>query len=165
MPNYQNGKIYKITSPSTDKIYIGSTTQPLNRRFDEHKSYYKTSSVVQSSNKMLQYTDCVIELIEEYPCDTKRELEHKEQYYMNLYREIIVNSYNSIRKCRKKELRIYRSKPKNKQKMRVYKQNYRKKNKEQLNEKQRIYRNYQKSWGGHKYNDNNLLKISLDLFH
>ena len=37
MPNYQNGKIYKIHSYQTDDIYIGSTTNTLSRRFSEHK--------------------------------------------------------------------------------------------------------------------------------
>ncbi len=36
------GRIYKITSPNTEKVYVGSTTQTLNRRFQHHKSEYKT---------------------------------------------------------------------------------------------------------------------------
>jgi predicted GIY-YIG superfamily endonuclease len=40
MPNYQNGKIYKICSSLTDKIYIGSTTNYLVRRMSDHRSKY-----------------------------------------------------------------------------------------------------------------------------
>jgi hypothetical protein len=32
MPNYANGKIYKLWSPQGDDIYIGSTTQFVKRK-------------------------------------------------------------------------------------------------------------------------------------
>ena len=39
--DYQNGKIYKIVSNQTDKIYIGSTACPrLCTRLAQHKSNY-----------------------------------------------------------------------------------------------------------------------------
>ena len=38
---YNNGKIYKIVSDSTDKIYVGSTTQPLSKRHYEHKKNFQ----------------------------------------------------------------------------------------------------------------------------
>ena len=42
MPNYQNSKIYKLTSPHTNKIYIGSTTQKyLSDRKSGHIRDYK----------------------------------------------------------------------------------------------------------------------------
>ena len=38
MPNYQNGKVYSIRSHSRpDLVYVGSTTQPLSKRFGGHK--------------------------------------------------------------------------------------------------------------------------------
>jgi predicted GIY-YIG superfamily endonuclease len=37
MPDYKNGKIYKLWSPQGDEIYIGSTTQSLAKRKAEHK--------------------------------------------------------------------------------------------------------------------------------
>ena len=40
--DYQNGKIYQITSHCGDKIYIGSTTKKyLSQRMDKHRSSYK----------------------------------------------------------------------------------------------------------------------------
>ena len=42
MPNYHNSKIYKIWSPSTDMVYIGSTTQSLALRLGGHVSTYKS---------------------------------------------------------------------------------------------------------------------------
>ena len=178
MPNYQNGKIYKITSPSTNKIYVGSTTRLLNLRFRDHKYHYKTGKI--SSAKMLQYNDCVIELIEEYPCNSKKELCEREQFYMNLNKDNLVNFYNSIRKCTKEYLNKYRSEPKNKEKMCVYNKNYKEKNKEKLIKKQKVYynqnketinqqkkilRKYQSSWGGNNRSNNNLLEIDTDLFN
>ena len=41
MPNYQNGKIYKLVSPHTDEIYIGSTVARLCKRFGNHKNLVK----------------------------------------------------------------------------------------------------------------------------
>ena len=37
MPNYNNGKIYKIYNTITDDIYIGATTQLLSARMREHR--------------------------------------------------------------------------------------------------------------------------------
>ena len=37
MPNYQNGKIYKLVCDDPEKIYIGSTTQRLSARLSSHK--------------------------------------------------------------------------------------------------------------------------------
>ena len=40
MPDYSNGKIYKITCNETYRCYIGSTTKTLTRRFQQHKGSY-----------------------------------------------------------------------------------------------------------------------------
>ena len=86
MPNYQNGKIYYIRSFKTDDVYIGSTTQKLCQRLQEHKSNYKrfmldNNCPYLTSFEILKYTDSYIELIEKYPCDDKDELRKKEGYY------------------------------------------------------------------------------------
>ena len=42
MPNYALGKIYKLTHPDTDDVYIGSTCQKyLSTRLCGHKALYK----------------------------------------------------------------------------------------------------------------------------
>jgi hypothetical protein len=94
MNKYQNGKIYKLTSKQTDNIYVGSTTKPLVQRMSGHKCDYKCTSV-----EMLKYDDCIIELIEDYPCDSKTELEKREQHYIDLYKDIIVNKHNATIFC------------------------------------------------------------------
>ena len=38
MPNYQNGKIYKLVSNISNDIYIGSTVNKLSHRLNKHKS-------------------------------------------------------------------------------------------------------------------------------
>jgi hypothetical protein len=74
MPDYQNGKIYKIWSPQGNEIYIGSTVNSLAKRLGHHKSVRDCRSRYLFEN----YDDVRIELIEEYPCDNKIQLNKKE---------------------------------------------------------------------------------------
>ena len=37
----QKGRVYKLTSPETDKIYIGSTFKTLHQRLIRHKQHYR----------------------------------------------------------------------------------------------------------------------------
>ena len=41
MPDYQNGKIYKIWDNNYTECYVGSTTQDLSVRMAEHRKFYK----------------------------------------------------------------------------------------------------------------------------
>ena len=74
MPDFKNGKIYKLWSPQGDEIYIGSTTQPLYKRLNQHKNGRDCNSKYLFEN----YNVVKIELIEEYPCNNKMELDRKE---------------------------------------------------------------------------------------
>ena len=82
MRNYQNGKIYAIRSYQTDDVYIGSTTQSLSKRFSKHKEGYKRYLNGKDSNvtsyNIIKFDDVYIELIENYPCNSKEELCRKE---------------------------------------------------------------------------------------
>ena len=80
MPDYSNGKIYKIHSYQTDLVYYGSTTQALCRRFSKHKSDIKRRNT--SSKQILEYGDAMITLIELFPCGSKSELEARERFYI-----------------------------------------------------------------------------------
>lgn len=88
---YQNGKIYTIRSYQTDKFYIGSTCSPLHKRLYQHKavykSYLKNSINFISSFDIIKYEDCYIELMEFFKCNTKNELEKRENELIrdNLY--------------------------------------------------------------------------------
>jgi hypothetical protein len=88
---YQRGKIYMITSPHTEEIYIGSTCEPtLARRLAKHvmsyKLYQEGKSCYYTSYKILEAGDYEISLIDgEMYCDTKQELQKWEQMYINEY--------------------------------------------------------------------------------
>ena len=80
--DYKNGKIYTIRSHQTDKIYIGSTTQPLSKRLSCHKGQYKSylngKKKYITSLEIIKYGDAYIELLEKYPCDNKMMLHKRE---------------------------------------------------------------------------------------
>lgn len=75
MPDYQKGKIYQIVCYETNERYVGSTTQPLSKRLHEHTLKTK---IGYSSYDIITRGNYQIELIEEYPCDTKQQLNRKE---------------------------------------------------------------------------------------
>ena len=86
MPNYQNGKIYKIINDENDLVYYGSTTQSLCRRFTRHKDYYKkfleTSKRLCYSTEILKYNNPMIILVEDFPCERKEQLTARERFYI-----------------------------------------------------------------------------------
>lgn len=88
---YHNGKIYKLTH--LDKmIYIGSTTVQLETCLEFHKEYSKKP---ENKSKIYKYIreneDIKIELIQEYKCENKQELESKEGEYIMKYKSEILN--------------------------------------------------------------------------
>lgn len=76
MPNYQDGKIYKIVG--NGMTYYGSTTIPLSKRFYDHK--HQTTC---SSKEIVCHEDCEILLVENYPCETRQELLKRERFYID----------------------------------------------------------------------------------
>ena len=87
MVNYANGKIYKITGGGL--TYIGSTTQPLYKRFSGHKltkAFFDKGDKSRScsSSQLLAFDDCCITLIEDFPCERKEQLLARERYYYDL---------------------------------------------------------------------------------
>jgi len=82
MPNYQNGKVYKIISLSNPDIlpYYGSTTQRLCSRMVEHRNVYKKNPC--KSKSLIECGDAKIVLIENYPCNSREELSKKEAEYI-----------------------------------------------------------------------------------
>jgi hypothetical protein len=90
MPNYQNGKIYKLVSFQTDKIYIGSTTQSLAVRKAEHVKKYKHflagKGNYTTSYELIKLGDVDIVLIENFPCNSKEELHKQERFYIENFK-------------------------------------------------------------------------------
>jgi hypothetical protein len=95
MPDYSKGKIYKIWSAQTDKVYIGSTTQALSKRMSGHRASYrkKRSNGIPytTSCQILDHDDAKIELIENCPCDSREHLLVREGYY--------IRSLDCVNKC------------------------------------------------------------------
>ena len=121
MVNFQNGKIYAVRSNHTEKIYIGSTAQTLSRRMSVHRNQPTRCS----SREIMQYSDAYIELIEEFPCRNKMELNKREG-------EIIRATVDCVNK------RIAgRSQQEWYDEHDGYNKEYRQKNKANLNDKQR----------------------------
>ena len=84
MTCYQNGKIYKIVNDVDDKIYIGSTCNPLYKRFYDHKSRgkgWQPEFKVYSHLNKVGWDNVSIILIENYPCKTMDELRARERYH------------------------------------------------------------------------------------
>ena len=110
MVNYQNGKIYKIVSSQTDKVYVGSTTKlQLSQRLAEHNYNYKKytggKTYFWTSFEIVMFEDAEIILVAAFPCSSKDELHARERYWI----ENIGNTVNKMRKLNitKEEKREY----------------------------------------------------------
>ena len=125
MNNYSHGKIYKISDNTSDKVYIGSTTQSLLQRLYHHKSNFKLNYNV-SSKYILQNNDYDINLLECVPCENKTQLIKKEQEYISLYGDRCVNYRRAFTSPDEKKLRFKNYYEKNKV---IYLSNKRERNK------------------------------------
>ena len=88
---YQNGKIYKLVSDSTDRIYIGSTCNPLYKRLGGHKTASKNLNKCYTSKELVKFDDCKIILIEDFACERKEQLTARERYHIEQNKDICVN--------------------------------------------------------------------------
>ena len=161
--DYKNGKIYKITDIAYTKMYIGSTCQPLSKRFTNHKALFKLwkdgkHNKVSSFDLFEEFgiENCKIELIENYECNCKDELQKKEgehiknndcvnkcipcrtqkEYYVdnkNKIKEYYVDNKNKI--CEK----IKEYQQLNKEKISEYKKKYNEANKKKILDYQKEY--------------------------
>ena len=149
MPDYKNSKIYKLVSPHTDKIYIGSTTQILSQRLSQHKRTKTTKS-----HFLFELGDVKIILIEDCPCNRKEELLKKERYYIEnfdclnkcipgrKYKEYYQDNKKIIREKTKDYLIEYNKN--NEDKLKIYRKKYYEKNKKLIAEKQKKYNEQRK---------------------
>jgi hypothetical protein len=104
MNKYQNGKIYKLVCDNTPIVYYGSTCQKLSVRLSVHKCRRNCSS-----KELYDKGNVTIHLIENYPCNSRKELEARERIYIefmlkNFDHKIICNKQITGRT--KKEYRI-----------------------------------------------------------
>jgi hypothetical protein len=144
-----NGKIYKIISPNTDKIYIGSTIQTLQRRMTKHISECEKDKY--SSNFIINCGDAKIELIEEFKCLEIADLHRREGELIKENRNICINEriagrtrkeYREDNKDKEKKRREVNKEviaERDKELISDTKMQYREKNKDILNEKAKQY--------------------------
>ena len=96
-------KIYKLTSPNTDLVYVGKTICKLQERLVNHRSDWKCrengNKRNYSSYKMFEFGEVSIELIEETEDDSR------EAFWINE-----LNSCNIVTFKYDKEIRLVRKK-------------------------------------------------------
>ena len=102
MPDYKNGKIYKIECQETNRIYIGSTCQPtvagrLRGHIQLLQRYKKGGGNYTSSFSILETGNYKCLLVCNYPCDTKDELTTKEAEYIRQYKNDDI--YECVNMC------------------------------------------------------------------
>ena len=89
MSDYSKGQIYKIVDVGYNKCYIGSTIQKLCDRMSKHRLQYKeyTKGLRKFDNTVFHLfneyglENCKIEWVEDYPCNSRKELEAREGKY------------------------------------------------------------------------------------
>jgi hypothetical protein len=143
MTNYTNGKIYKICGG--DEVYIGSTCDTLSRRFSGHKSNYKYKKSRYTSYYLFEtygIENCTIELIQDFPCDSKKDLFEREGYYIRtikcVNKFIVGRNQKEVKHEYMKEYTKTHKEHKN-----AYMKEYREKNREEHKEKNK---EYMKQW-------------------
>ena len=112
MPNYQNGKIYKICSYNSDDVYYGSTCLKLCQRLAKHVSDWKlfkqgkAYAVTMTSYFILEQGNYYIELVETVPCSSKEELHIRERFWLknNPCVNLIKNPKRTIEEINRYEL-------------------------------------------------------------
>lgn len=80
--------IYKITCKVNNKVYIGQTTETLDKRFSRHMGYQKDNYDTKFYKAVRKYgvDNFYIELLDK--AHTKEELNQLEEYYIKAYNSI-----------------------------------------------------------------------------
>ena len=153
MPDYSKSKIYKIV-PTCEydegDEYFGSTIRPLSERMNNHRGSFKSEKGKCNSKILFEkygVENCKIELVEEYPCDNREQLEKKEGEYIRANK--CINKYiagrtnGNIREYQKIYHKQYHLE--NLEKLREKKKQYYLDNKEYIKEKSNQYNLNRKS--------------------
>jgi hypothetical protein len=108
------GMVYRITSNQRDGCYIGSTIQPLHKRFSERKSddkrYLNGYMNYVYCFEVVQHEDAKIELVHEGVFDTKRDLEKLEGQFIENGPDTTKNKGSCNNNCRE-HMQQLRQKP------------------------------------------------------
>ena len=177
---YKRGKIYSLININDGIIfYIGSTIKKLNDRLSNHKhAAFYINNEKSYNTKLHNFIRSIgadninINLIEQYPCNNKKELLYRERFYIEMMRpdcnvitpiisteekkeydkkyrkdnkEELIQYNIRYRKENRDELLKNRKKyyEDNKEKLLQYQEQYKKDNEEKIKEKRKQY--YQKN--------------------
>jgi len=147
MPDYSNGKIYTIRCKNDVNLkYVGSTTQPLAKRWWGHKvkSSYKPNYLIYKTINN-EWDNWYIELYENFPCNSKEELNKREGEVIreigNLNKRIEGRTKQEYREANKEKTKEYMKEYReaNKEILREIKKEYREKNKDTMKEYKKQY--------------------------
>ena len=91
--NYNNTVIYMIYKPDSDlNTYVGHTTN-FKKRVTNHRTRYNGKDFPYCNLQLYdymrengQFDEWTFEIITEYPCNSKREAEKKEQHFIDLFK-------------------------------------------------------------------------------
>jgi hypothetical protein len=141
MPNYKDGKVYRLDCLTTNKVYIGSTCcKNLSLRLSDHVSKFKRwkngcRKNSTTSFQIIEHGNYKISLIELFPCDSKDELTARESHYIRT-----IDCINKVIPDRTKEEYRPQYYEKNKEIIKERSQNYREEHEEKLKEYFKTYR-------------------------
>ena len=108
---YSKSKIYYLFDRINNRIYVGSTCSSLKKRLCDHKYDLKAWNGEANNKIPRNYRasfDILIQdkyehgILEEFSCNTKRELEYRETEWINSFREKnieVVNKNMPIKNC------------------------------------------------------------------
>ena len=86
MDRFQRGKIYAIRAVGSDMVYIGSTISTLTHRISCHRADFRRYQAGKgkyiTSIKLMELEGHYIELVENYPCADRNELNRREGQIM-----------------------------------------------------------------------------------
>lgn len=93
---YKTGKIYLIKCNITGEGYVGSTKVSLKDRLNRHQTDYRgfmgllnTHRHYRGSAEIIHNENYTMHLVQDFPCETKRELEKQESLWMFKYTKIM----------------------------------------------------------------------------
>jgi hypothetical protein len=149
MSNYQNGTLYKIVCKDTSitDCYVGSTTNHSKRK-SAHKSACNNEKNKNYNFPVYRFIrdnggwdSWEFVLIEDYPCNKKKQLNIRERYWFEKLNSTL-NSFYPQRSM-KEYNKEYRNRPEIKQHIKEKEKEYRNRpeNKERIKEKHKEYRN------------------------
>ena len=101
MSDYSRAKIYKITcTEKPELVYYGSTCKTLKARLQSHQGHYQNYLMGKHCNvtsfQIVKYSTHKISLVEDYPCASKRELDDRENWWIENHPCVNKNKPGSV---------------------------------------------------------------------